>query len=310
MMTNEEYHSTNGISKSMLDKIHISPLAYWDAYINPDMDARESTPAMLFGSAAHTGILETDKFWNEYYIEFDKNKFPDALDTLPELRSYLKDMGMPSSGTKPELIERILLSNSEADALILSCIEKKYDEENLGKKIISQKDVDALLGMSIAIDSHHSAFKLLDGAKIEESFFVKDEFGLVRKCRPDIITKNGRVVCDLKTTNDVSSDSFPMSFYKYRYHVQAAWYLDTLKLYLGDDAPDTFCFLAVQKKRPYDVAVYVVPEEVINLGRVEYQKDYALLRKCLESNVWPGADGGELLQMSLPKWASYSNIDE
>jgi hypothetical protein len=54
-----EYHDrTDSVSKSMLDKIHKAP-AVLRAYL--DGERPEPTPAMVFGTAAHTAVLEPEK---------------------------------------------------------------------------------------------------------------------------------------------------------------------------------------------------------------------------------------------------------
>jgi len=67
-MNNAEYHAHPAISKSKLDSIARSPLHYWHRYINPDAQPPEPTPAMEFGTAVHSIILEPDLFNTEYTL--------------------------------------------------------------------------------------------------------------------------------------------------------------------------------------------------------------------------------------------------
>lgn len=63
-----EYHKdTEKISKSGLDLINRSPLHYWDRYLNPDAETKQ-TPAMLLGSAVHCRVLEPFQFAERYAI--------------------------------------------------------------------------------------------------------------------------------------------------------------------------------------------------------------------------------------------------
>jgi PDDEXK-like domain of unknown function (DUF3799) len=61
-MTNAEYHSAAGISKSGLDLIARSPAHY--KYAPP----KESTRAMEIGTAIHTALLEPDRFAEDYVL--------------------------------------------------------------------------------------------------------------------------------------------------------------------------------------------------------------------------------------------------
>lgn len=63
-MTNHEYRTHSGISKSELFKITKSPLHFKYRQEHPE----EDTPALLFGRAVHKYILEPDDFYNEFAI--------------------------------------------------------------------------------------------------------------------------------------------------------------------------------------------------------------------------------------------------
>ncbi len=107
---------------------------------------------------------------------------------------------------------------------------------------------------------------------------------------------------DLKTTDDVSESGFGRTIAQRRYHVQGAWYLDILRALYGDDAPQTFVFIAAQKKRPYDVAVHYLTSEQIELGRILYRQDLAKLVSCYDTGIWHGADNGLVIEANLPSY--------
>ncbi len=63
-LSNAEYHAHSAISKSGLDRIDQSPAHYKSWLTEP----RKETPALVFGSAAHCWILETDEVLHRYVI--------------------------------------------------------------------------------------------------------------------------------------------------------------------------------------------------------------------------------------------------
>ena len=136
-----------------------------------------------------------------------------------------------------------------------------------------------------------------------------DEDGMLRKCRTDSITANGRYVVDIKTTDDVSRAGFGRTIAQRRYHVQAAWYLDILQALYGSQAPTGWAFIAAQKKRPYDVAVHELTEDQIQAGRLLYQRDRVTLLQCQRANFWPGVDGGGVIQAELPGWSAREALE-
>jgi hypothetical protein len=64
---NEEYHASAGVSRSAITEFMISPLHYWDRYINPDKPKFKKSKSFDIGTATHTYLLENKKF-NESYV--------------------------------------------------------------------------------------------------------------------------------------------------------------------------------------------------------------------------------------------------
>lgn len=63
-MSNKEYHTAEGLSKSMMDKINKSPAHFKYSQDNPE----EQTESMLLGSLLHTLILEPRLLKKEYAV--------------------------------------------------------------------------------------------------------------------------------------------------------------------------------------------------------------------------------------------------
>lgn len=183
-ISNDEYHSSAGISKSHLDVVAgKSPKHYWDKYINPEREPREETRAMRVGTACHTAILE-----------------PHDLG-----RCIVRGLG----------IDRRSNANKEAWAA--------FERQHADKIILSDDDYDHVLRVRDAVHSHPVAAGLLQNGVAERSLFSQDTDGTLIKCRFDFLHDTGMVV-DLKSTEDASPAGFAKSVANYRYDVQAAWY--------------------------------------------------------------------------------------
>lgn len=301
--TNEEYHSGPGISKSMLDSISISPLNFWDQYINPDREEREFKRAFAFGDGTHKIVLEPGTFEESYIVGFDKTAYPDALNTADDMKQALSKRNAMTGGSKPELARRLVEEEGFSRSDILMYLEEDHKASYGNKQEIPASDYKDIMAMLKNINSHHTAAGLLKDASVEQSFYWTDQAGILRKCRTDAISACGRFVLDLKTTDfDVSAAGFGRTVMQRRYHVQAAWYLDVLRGLYGAGAPQTFVFIVAQKKRPYDVSVQFLSAEQVEVGRILYQNDYERLIQCQQADYWPGADGGAILQAELPLW--------
>lgn len=148
-----------------------------------------------------------------------------------------------------------------------------------------------ILGITEAVKA--VAGPLLAGATVEESIHW-ERAGVACKSRID--GRNGGVVFDLKTTTDATA--FKREAFRYRYHVQAAFYLDALRA-CGEIA-ERFAFIVVEKTAPYLSTVFWADDDVIDAGRSEYLRDLAVYRDCLETDYWPGLASEQ--HLTLPAW--------
>lgn len=304
-LTNEQYHGGPGISSTKLHAIAPelggSPLNYWDQHVNPDREPREEKHCFAVGDGTHKLVLEPGTFEKTYAVGFDKTAFPDALDTVADLKKACSERGLMVSGTKPELADRLIVEGDFPADKILLKLQQKHEATMAGRIPIPAGSYKNMLASLQAIAKSEAA-PLLAGAETEQSFFWTDENGVLRKCRTDAITSDGQFVLDLKTTDDVSKEGFGRTIAQRRYHVAAAWYLDILYALYGDEAPSGFAFVAAQKTRPYDVAVHYLTERQIHLGRLLYRRDLALIMECERTGHWPGVARGEFIEAELPAW--------
>lgn len=333
-MTNDEYHDGPGISKSMLDAVAVetggTALNFWDKYINPEREPQEYKHCFAVGDGTHKLVLEPGTFEQTYAVDFDKSAFPGALDTIGDMKAVLAKKNYPVSGTRRDLAERLHYEMEFPKERIMWFLEREHEKVMTGRIPIPAKDYKNMIGSLRAIDRDPLASSLLLDGYVEQSFFLpkrevvidwrtgevisvdelSDKSGLIdpttgnllMKCRPDCISNDGRVVLDLKTTDDVSAIGFGKTIAQRRYHVQAAWYLDILFELYGNDAPKQFAFIAAQKTRPYDVGVHFLTVEQIELGRRLYQRDLSRILTCVKEDYWPGATAGQLIRAELPYW--------
>lgn len=313
-MSNEQYQAADGVSKSQLDTISPlmfgSPLNHWDRYINPDREPQDYKHCFAVGDGTHKLVLEPGTFEKIYAVGFDKSQHPDALDTVADLKKECSVHGLMVSGSKPELVDRLMKEAGVPASRIILALDREHAKTIAGRIPMPARDYKNMMSMLRAINADKFAASLLRNAQVEQSFFVTDENGVLRKCRTDLIPEGGEIIGDLKTTEDVSKAGFGRTIAQRRYHVQAAWYLDILKLLYGSDAPQYFAFIAAQKNRPYDVAVHYLTDDQIAEGRRLYQIDLALLMQCREANYWPGAANGQPIEAELPRWAMQGDHDQ
>lgn len=271
-MTNEQYHAdTSSISKSGLDLVDKSPAHYYAAYLDPNRKPRKETPAMMEGTLFHMAILEPEKMsryavFNDYQIVAEiGGGNPRATNQYKEWKSI-------------------------------------FMAENEGKTFIDGETMEMVKRMAESVQKHPAARELITDLTVEQSLFWTDpDTGAPCKCRPDGIKNDGRLIIDLKSTEDGSPDGFAKSVANYRYHVQSPFYLDGFSEATGNDS-DYFIFIAVEKSPPYNVAVYYTPADILNIGREIYKSNLADYMEAKRTGIWKGySDIIEPLKM--PGWA-------
>ena len=161
-----------------------------------------------------------------------------------------------------------------------------------GKTIITNDDMYAIKSMKKSVMGNIFSRQLIESESVkkEVSVFIDQS-----KCRPDMWDMEGGILIDLKTTEDASPSGFARSAAQYRYHVQAAHYMDLT-------GADRFIFLAVEKKRPYAMGIYELDYESLKVGRRERDMDLNTYLTCFEFDRWPGY-GDEIQTITLPRWA-------
>lgn len=183
----------------------------------------------------------------------------------------------------------------------------QFQEQAVGKSIISEDNMGLVDGMAKAIVGHDLANKMLSNGEAEFSYFTEcKETGLGLKCRPDYVNKDALI--DLKSARDASPREFAKAIANFKYHIQAAYYLDVYNAANGTDIKD-FYFVVVENSAPFAVAVYKLDELAIEHGRERYKKALRALaefRKDVEANSMNRQKymyGEGITELQLPNWA-------
>lgn len=269
-ITNEQYHSSEGISRSGIMAFRRTPLHYWHRYLNPERSVEAPTLAMEFGSALHTLILEPKKFIDDYIIE---EKFNEEINK-PLL---LKDVGR-------EAFEKDKI-NQFNHKKMKDKFNNSFKLRSIGKKIISEQDVKKINDMAESFHRNEDADCLIKNSDYENSiYWIDKESGVLCKARADIMCD--RYIADIKTTKDASEYDFKNSIRKYGYDIQAAMLLDGMNTVKGTNC-ETFINLPIEKEEPYANSVILLSHETIEEGRRKYKESLMIYAECLRKNEWP-----------------------
>jgi hypothetical protein len=236
------------------------------------------------GRAAHLMLLEPAKFREVYVIE-------------PVHQGLTKD-GKPTTSLNAESVKiakELWRAKQRPDAII-----------------VSEKELDNLVGMIEAVLEHPVAAGMLQNGKPECSLnWTDEETGIMCKARPDYVVddKNGQLhLIDFKTARDIRSGIFSSDAYRMSYGVQLAFYHDGLVRVLGRQ-PSTITIIAVEKEAPFESAVYPLADRWFEHGQERYKHAMRLYKKCRDTGKWPRfQQNAQLLEM--PNAANFDSLPE
>lgn len=188
-----EYHADPAFSQSGIKTMAISPLQYWDEYINPKKEPKNSTYEMEIGKAFEALLLEPLRFKEEYV---EALKLPEyALRTVDDLKGYLREKGEKVTGTKAELTDRII--NIDPDAPLADRMEHEFMNAHAGKTIVKSDDWQNIHTMADKYRKHPDSGLLLGGKVAYQVGVVWLEDDVRMKALIDVLRPNCRY--DLKT---------------------------------------------------------------------------------------------------------------
>ena len=249
-ITNEQYHSSAGISRSGITRFNRSPFHYWNDYLKPSRANKEPTLSMILGEALHSYVLENSKFTRRYLIS-------DKVDRRTSAgKEYIAN-----------------LESIRNNRIIIDTDEFKKIE------LMAEQISNTLLAKGI-----------IDEANYESSMFWNDpETGVLCKSRPDIIHNNMIVDLKTTNDAHSDVFKYSIREYGYHIQAAMAIDGQSIIGTLSGKQinHNKFIIIAVENKEPYACAVYILHEDTISAGREIYKSCLPLYKKCLEENVWP-----------------------
>ena len=269
-MTEQEYNAADGIRRSALWRMHESPEKYKWFLEHPE----PSTPALVFGSAAHKMLLEPESFSTEFVIAPDCDRRTKA---------------------GKERYERFVAELGD-------------------RTIISQDDFDTIRDITDKARSVPYVQKLLAGEHEVPFFWTDEDTGERCKVRLDILADmDGTLtVADYKTANSAETNVFVNKMYQLGYHLQAFMYTEAVMKCLNLTERPDFVFIAQEKKPPFALNYILVTEDVMLAGMDAFREYIGLVHECKATGYWPGYNGifNEPNETFLPGWMSLGDEED
>lgn len=265
-----DYWTIPGVNISTLKEMRRSPKHYRYRLEN----GRTPSAAMSLGTTAHIATLEPDRFLREFCLWTERKTNGDM---------------MPRKGPKWEA----------------------FLAANPGKQAITSEEYERAVTLSRAVREDETAMRYLGFGKPEVAMtWHHADTGLDCKGRVDWVTKvdGGPCIVDLKSSRNVDPHWFSRDVAKLDYHLQAAFYADGYEAAAG--VAPRVVVVAVESSPPYDVVTYIIPTDVLGIGREAYTEALEKLVECRRANEWPGHGGHSEKILTLPAWAVPDEDDD
>lgn len=231
-ISNEEYHASNGISRSTIASVINTECMqlYYQKYVLGKGRQEKPTEAMIFGSAFDDYLTSPESF-NEKYIVPPK-------------------FNLRSNAGKEEFAA--------------------FKAESADKIILSEQDMMDLNGMRESFLSNPFLAKKLENSEKQASYYWIDKYsGMLCKTRPDF--KESQAIWDIKTTSFINITDLEKQIYESFINIQAAMSEDGI-LEIESFQISDFNAVFVYKKPPYYVTIRPIKEEARDVGRIQYRE--------------------------------------
>lgn len=176
---------------------------------------------------------------------------------------------------------------------------KEFQEGNQHLTILAADDYHRILRIKNECLKNKMVTKMLDTEEKEKAIFWKYK-NIECKCKIDAISLFHGAVIDLKTTHSALKDDFSSSMNKYRYDLQAAFYLRAAE-FIGLEKMN-FNIIAIEKEEPFGMAIYKIGDESLAKATRDMDEAFFRLERAMETNEWPGYTE-EVQEINLPRWA-------
>lgn len=181
---------------------------------------------------------------------------------------------------------------------------------NAGKTVVPPAEHRFACNVRDAVRAKPVARKYLGDGPRELTMLWQDaETGFACKGRLDLLTHidGVDVIVGIKSARDLDPRAFSNQAARLLYHLQWSYYFDGYSTITGKEARAVE--LVVESSAPHDVVAYVIPSEVIEVGREEYRGLLAKLGECQRTDRWPGRANNEVL-FELPKYLQQDDDED
>ena len=168
------------------------------------------------------------------------------------------------------------------------------------KPVLTYDEAGNVTGMVNAILDNTHARNILSTCILREQIYTGMIDGVACKALIDALGSAGDqpAVVEIKTSLDCRQEFFAKRAVSdpFHYDLQAAWYRTLAKAQVS-------CWIVVENKAPWDVAVFFPSGQMLNSGQLKMRKALSIYKLCRQLDRWPGSQPDPLI-LHVPTWFS------
>lgn len=275
-MSQEKYHRHKAISQSGLKRFRSSPLDYYELHVARTRKPKVPTVQQQFGSRVEDFLR--------------RRLTTDNVVIIPE------DVLTSNGQKRGKKYDAFLAEQPEGVTLMT---QKEYDAEFYALDKISQ-NVTRCESAKWLIEQTQSTANL-------KLFWDCPITGRRRRCELDGWIESSRHIIDIKTAADISPDGFAKAAASWGYHIQEATYREAVIQWTGYE-PIEFFFVVIKNDEPYDVAVYWLHEEFVDIGHTFNREWMPRLDRAMREDNWHRP--AEPVRLDPPRWLRNATAQE
>ena len=239
---------------------------------------------MRMGSGTHCLLLEPDQFEKRFCV-------------MPDFHLSEHNYRKPKYKDEPMEDRR---SDSKGTTYVENSV-KAFVKDNPGKTIIGRTQYDQCLRAIESIWDRPKMRELVESSMKEVTVYG-EICGVPCKSRLDLLNGGERIIGDLKNSASVHKRDFGRVFMRLRYDFKLAFYRDMVRQNIGD--PKSVQLICQELSGDFDNTLVPVPREVLDNAWGKVVEVMMRYKQCLETNWWPGVDGGkDYYELEVPNWA-------
>ena len=253
------------------------------------MEFVKDTFADYLGKKDHVAASDIKTFLHSpkkyYYEKFERTE-------KPEERHFSIGSGLHELILEPEMFDLNYMVCPKVDGRTKEGKQQmiEFNEKSEGKTILFDNEMEVIRQMADNALKNHTLLEIMKESYREISCYTIDEVtGLKVRMRPDIMSSTKSTIVDLKSCVDSSPQKFKNDCYKYSYSLSGAYYSD----FIGRE---NYIFAAAEKTAPYQVALYVLNDEMMEYGRNQYRMGLDLIKFCQDHNFYPSYNEFEIMK--------------